>query len=843
MNNNANLNEKIEVVAYTNEEGVASYSYTRYYKYNDNVTAYATEKSSVYASGKVYWAEGLSLTEVTTGNELANGAKKVYKIKTDSSLTAKTAAGVEYKYVNVAFVENNNVTPDKLVRDVEVLDAGVYSDATYTQAKYPSQVTTGGVQTVRVKVNADGEATFTLTGANASVTPIVFVDDTTNATGKYTATALQATAPTVKFALSHTLGLTVKAEGVQNAAATTAKGEGGRDYTVTLTDSKTGKVAPEGAEVRVTFPKGSISKDKAVTLVTYDKNGNEAGRVLVTEKSEVSLQVFGSKGEAKFKLIGAKDAFATPTVYVENDKTAGFSSDDLQTVGETTYFVDALVNKSKLSTFSSKDLTDETTTIGNGENALFVYESVDQNGFPYYSGNGTYEVTYQVSPQFADVTVSGSGLTTTVIKKGTTQSVKVQAVNGKATLTVVQNETVQSSTVSVSASSSQISLEDQPATVTFSKYSSTVVSGKATTAGTDELIINGALYSYSGATYKYNGSVITKAQFKEYVAGNTATVSVTKDDEGKLTFNIINLAASENTKEGLQAAIVSAQAKHDAAVQGNGEGQYPAPAKATLQAAITAAIAVYNNGLATPTQVADANKTLAAAVKAFEATKVGNQKAALATKLADAKTLANSVKAFGGTGSFATDAKANEVQAQNLTALTTAISTTEVLLADTGAVSADFGAQLTVLDTTINNVKSDLVGYNNAKAALQNAITNAERAHSSAVSGQGNGEYAAADKAALLNAINVAKVILNDVTTTVSGFGTTATGPLKTLNDAKTAFDATVISHTVTVTGSTSLLLTFTSSTGLVVEDGVTADIALDTASTATVATGKPLGI
>src|SRR5690606_38017508 len=125
VNDNANLNEKKEVVAYTNEEGVATYTYTRYYKHNDNVTAYATDKSSVYASGKVYWAAGLTLTEVTAGNTLANGAKKVYKVvASDYSTETLGTAGTtdDYNYVNIAFVENTNVAPDKLVRDVQIID-------------------------------------------------------------------------------------------------------------------------------------------------------------------------------------------------------------------------------------------------------------------------------------------------------------------------------------------------------------------------------------------------------------------------------------------------------------------------------------------------------------------------------------------------------------------------------------------------------------------------------------------------------------------------------------------------------------------------------------------------
>lgn len=553
---NNQLNEKIEVVSYTNEEGVASYSYTRYYEHNDSVTAYATSKSSVFAKGTVYWAEALTLTEVTQGSTIVNGGKKVYKVKASS----KYANG----FINIAFAENVDVTPDKLVRDVTVTDVGTDS------GKYPYQVTTGGTQTVQVKLDKNGEATFTLTGSNATVTPIVFVDgywDTynvwKNGNGKLEAQELQAKAPSVKFEISHTLGLTVEPQGQQNAAAITSKGKGGRNYLVTLTDVKTGKVAPDDAAIKVVFPKGSISKDKPVYITVKDTDGKDLAPQRVVEDQVYTTYVDGSKGQVTFKLTGDKDSYAAPTVFVENGvENNKLDAADLQTASETTYFVDAVVNTSKLTVLDGND--DEVTTISSSQPAFFQYKSVDQNGFDYYADNGNYEVTYQVSPQFADVYVSGSGLAATLVKKGTTASVKVWASAGKASLRVVSADTAIASSVTVSASSSQITLEDQPATVNFSKYSASEKTGLATSVDTakDELTIDGVLYSYAGASYKYQGSTITKSAFEGYIAGNLATVSVTKDDEGKLTFNVISLGTSaQATVDAVNNVLSAGQAR------------------------------------------------------------------------------------------------------------------------------------------------------------------------------------------------------------------------------------------------------------------------------------------
>lgn len=546
---NSNLNEKVEVVAYTDEKGVASYSYTRYYKHNDSVTAYATDKSTVYASGKVYWAEGLTITEVTTGNELANGAKKVYKIKTDLSLTetnGTSATTDDYKYVNVAFLENVDVTPDKLVRDVEVIDTGVASTSTYTQAKYPSQVTTGGIQTVRVKVNADGEATFTLTGSNATVTPIVFVDNTSNTTGKYTKTALQASAPAVKFALSHTLGLTVKAEGVQNAAAINAKGtgQGGRTYTVTVTD-KEGKVAPEGTVAYVTFADGALSKDRAENVHALNADGEiEKSYTNVQTDQIIPVKVYGSKGEAKFLITADKDGFATPTVFVDNGSTTGkLDKNDLQTVGETTYFVDAVITNSKL----EAKVKNKVVTSTSGSNTVdFIYSSVDQNGNKYAAATSNYEVSYEVTAQFVDVYAG-----TTLIKKGTTQTVKVNAINGVATLPISSADSTVASQVTVNASASQVSLPNQKASVNFTPSNAlpATYTGNATyDSAKEEITFDGyKAVSYANATYKDLRAVsktLSKSDFEVLLKADKdlnkySNVTAIRDANGNYTFEYL----------------------------------------------------------------------------------------------------------------------------------------------------------------------------------------------------------------------------------------------------------------------------------------------------------------
>ncbi|MFC4101351.1 pectinesterase family protein [Paenibacillus xanthanilyticus] len=88
------------------------------------------------------------------------------------------------------------------------------------------------------------------------------------------------------------------------------------------------------------------------------------------------------------------------------------------------------------------------------------------------------------------------------------------------------------------------------------------------------------------------------------------------------TFTIQVLSIAD--KAALNALIVSAQQAHDAAVEGSRVGQYPAGAKAKLQAAIDQAKTVAANDAATTAQVEQAIQTLDAALKVFQASVIAN---------------------------------------------------------------------------------------------------------------------------------------------------------------------------------------------------------------------------
>lgn len=542
--------------AFTNADGIATYTYTQYNPNNseDSVTAYATGKANVRANAKVYWgnAERLAVKDITEGSTIANSNTKVYQVS-----SAENAG----KYVAVTFKQNIGVTPDKVVNGISFTDAGVYNVSTVNGVagsltllnnslinSVPFEVTTGGHQVALVKLNSSGVGNFTLTGSNATVTPVVYAGAvTTNTLGlpsvstdvKYDATDLQAVASEVTFAANQTAEVTVEAAGVANAAARNANsgtGQGGREYTVTLKD-KNGKIAPKGTNVTIFFDKktsGNSNNQTPNLSVTQIVDKEEKTTTPVTPVDSNNLTAGGvtyqvdDKGQVTFVVRGQVNDFATPIVVYDNGRTAGIlDTADAQKAGDIVYFGNATVGASKVKV-TSVATGKEVTQIVGADQAKIEYIALDQNGFPYYNSSTTaFDTTFSFVDPFANYSVTGATL---VSSENGRKTYKTTAVNGVATVYVSSNG---QGTLNFTASTTNNILTGQTGTIGFNNLAAAAtltgtVKAVDTTNNKVTITVQGqdVELPYTGASLFYKGSAagVTETYFEsKLLLGATVT--------------------------------------------------------------------------------------------------------------------------------------------------------------------------------------------------------------------------------------------------------------------------------------------------------------------------------
>ncbi|MBD7984594.1 S-layer homology domain-containing protein [Sporosarcina sp. Sa2YVA2] len=531
------LNPQLLLEATTDENGIATYSYTRYAGTTDVVTAYPTGNPSVRATALVYWNSSLAISEVTEGNVLTNGSKKVYKV-----------TGAANTHVNVTFAENVDVTPDKGVRGVTVTDATVNSGTT------PYQYLNGNVNQVRVLLNSKGEATFTVTGSNASVTPIVFLDsgaayNSSNqwvgGNGKLDPTELQAKAATVKFDNVQSIELSIVSKGNAYASARQTVTNGGRDYEVTVKD-KDGKLAPAGTPVYLTVLEADQDGDVYHGALTtpFAKNGSTI-RTIYTD----------AKGVAKFTLQGSNNAWAVPTVFLENGSKAGLDEFDAQVRGEIVYF-GAITERTGSVYVTDKPITDPTaqpveTLNANGDIAYFNYSVADQNGKALKGLTEAHNLTFEITNTgFNDAVYKDANGIWTTVKAGKKASISLQTVNGQAT---VQVKSLGITDVTVNVSGSQYTTGNKTASVSF--VSPAITSGLSVVTDIDtqykyfELTRNGVTqaFSYDAPALLYiNGQVASFDKFEQALAIGTK-INYTKVGENN-SFNIVTNVGTFNSQ-------------------------------------------------------------------------------------------------------------------------------------------------------------------------------------------------------------------------------------------------------------------------------------------------------
>ncbi|WP_026393489.1 hypothetical protein [Acetobacterium malicum] len=196
------LNNDVIAEAYTNAEGIATYSYTQYAAGTDAVAVYPTGAPTTRATAKVFWgvSDILTVTESATGGAV-NGTTRTYTV---TLVNPANSVALNGQTVNVTLWENVNSVDNTTANDTNAVVADPSTGGTIT----PFQSATNERE-FKITTDANGKATFTLTGSNTTATPVVFVDSNAaalatagiagNANKRIEAAELQVKMPAVAF--------------------------------------------------------------------------------------------------------------------------------------------------------------------------------------------------------------------------------------------------------------------------------------------------------------------------------------------------------------------------------------------------------------------------------------------------------------------------------------------------------------------------------------------------------------------------------------------------------------------------------------------------------------------
>ena len=203
-----------------------------------------------------------------------------------------------------------NVTADKLANaTVNGISVKQLSNGTALEA---TQITT----------DSKGEATFTVSGVNATVTPVVYAlnpisaSEPTNNNKTYKASALQATTSKVVFAATQA---EYKIEITRDGGEVATTGEAnGREYKVVVKD-KDGKVA-KNETVNVAFNEDIdrvISTNTKAKFVDADTDKYYPTTSTGNTAKQISVKT-NDKGEASFVIASDfENDYATPVAWID----------------------------------------------------------------------------------------------------------------------------------------------------------------------------------------------------------------------------------------------------------------------------------------------------------------------------------------------------------------------------------------------------------------------------------------------------------------------------------------------------------------------------------------------
>ena len=536
----------VTVEALTDANGVATHTYTRYAATNDVLTVYATGDRSKFSTGYVFWGVDtiLAIEEVTTGATINNGANKTYKVTYKNEVTGKPEAN---KTFNVGFVENMNVTSDKV------------ANATVNGVAALQLSNNTALAAAKITTDSKGEATFTVSGANTAVTPVVFAPNTT--TGEkaelYKASALQATTAKVTFgALQAEYTIEVNREGGEVAARGVANG---REYKVIVKD-KDGKLA-KNEVVNVAFNEDLdrvIGTNTDAKFIEVDKDDNQNYYPATSangknNEKQISVKT-NDKGEATFVIGSEKENdYATPVAWIDintsNAKQGNLDEGEPKTVAPISYFQNAYLDGASIKSYKSTNFNKVETKFDGDEIATFRAELVNQSN-KKIANTSIKKVTYTIFNTGAnDVKVGNATISPnrslTVTYDSPNTDLRVISVDGKTT-----SVKVNATGVAINTDGKDYAFTSKEASATFTSTTDVAkeFTGQVVAVSKTEIEFEhkSPISLKDAKFYDLSGAVLYTAEdfMKALVAHVNAVVTYTEDKDGNKSFRVARTTGS-----------------------------------------------------------------------------------------------------------------------------------------------------------------------------------------------------------------------------------------------------------------------------------------------------------
>lgn len=456
----SSLNKAQVVEVTTDENGVATYTYTQYNAGADQVVAYATGNPANRSFAKVYWGVKpiLSLTS-KEGNTLDNGKAKTY---TATYLDPVTGTPVKNQELKVTFKENID---ESVTNDTNAVATDVATGSTVKpfESKTDQRV-------LSVKTNDKGEATFTVTGSNTAVTPIVYKDsDALNTSGwnRLDVRDLQVVAEETKFVGGAYTFKFNKEEQFEAVA--------GKPFTYEVEVLKADGKPYAGGTVTVAL---NELIDSSLTTNTEAYIVNNSKVKAISGKSGVYTLTLDKDGKAKFDVQADKtEVSATPVVWVDINSASNvqgtLEKEESFKLAGSVVFRTEVVGSAELE--DTSDVTGIFGVSGTGlQQPTYQIQLLDQAGKEYSKNDyAINRVTYTISNtgnSAVDLTLAPSNFTVdNISNNNNSTNLNVHIAAGQS-VTVTGHTTTNPKNVALKVQNAKAGKLDVTGSVTTSRY-------------------------------------------------------------------------------------------------------------------------------------------------------------------------------------------------------------------------------------------------------------------------------------------------------------------------------------------------------------------------------------